>query len=55
MDDGRGFDRAKLHTGGLGLSNLQKRAELIGGQLDIVTAPHQGCRVHFSAKIEEQP
>ena len=52
-DDGRGFDLTQLHTGGMGLSNLQKRAELIGGQLDIVSASGQGCRVHFSAAIKE--
>ncbi len=54
VDDGRGFDPTKLHTGGMGLSNLYKRAELIGGQLDIVSAPGQGCRVQFCAEIKEE-
>ncbi len=45
-DDGQGFDLADLHdTGGLGLISMQERADKIGGQLAIHSAPGEGTRV----------
>ncbi len=47
-DDGQGFDynekiQIKSLEKGAGLHNLQHRAQLLGGQLSIETAPGQGC------------
>jgi signal transduction histidine kinase len=51
-DDGQGFDLAEVQVkGGLGLISMQERAEKIGGQLDIDSAPGEGTRV--SVKVLE--
>jgi signal transduction histidine kinase len=51
-DDGQGFDLAEVQVkGGLGLISMQERAEKIGGQLDIDSAPGEGTRV--SVKVME--
>jgi signal transduction histidine kinase len=51
-DDGQGFDQAEVQVkGGLGLISMQERAEKIGGQLDIDSAPGEGMRV--SVKVLE--
>jgi signal transduction histidine kinase len=51
-DNGQGFDPAETHdTGGLGLISMQERADKIGGQLDIDSAPGEGTRV--SVKVME--
>jgi signal transduction histidine kinase len=45
-DDGRGFDPADSHdAGGLGLISMQERADKIGGQLTIRSAPGEGTTV----------
>ena len=46
-DDGRGFDPvAATGTGtGQGLGNLRERAEGLGGQAEIQSAPGEGTRV----------
>ncbi len=53
-DNGKGFDPAILNrpaagTGGFGLLSLRERLGLIEGQLDVDTAPGQGCRVRITA------
>lgn len=48
-DDGRGFDpfRAKRENtlGGFGLFSIQERLELVGGRLDIISAPGHGAKM----------
>jgi signal transduction histidine kinase len=45
-DDGKGFDAADTHdAGGLGLVSMRERAEKIGGELAIHSAPGEGTRV----------
>ena len=44
-DDGIGFDPACLRPGGMGLQYMNERAALIGGKLEIISAPGQGVRV----------
>lgn len=45
-DSGRGFDVAEARRrGGLGLTSMQERAKLVGGELFIDSAPNQGARV----------
>jgi signal transduction histidine kinase len=41
-DNGRGFDHAETREGGLGLVNLQRRAEKLQGQLLIESPPGGG-------------
>ncbi|MCG2612762.1 PAS domain S-box protein [Terrimonas sp. NA20] len=43
-DDGQGFDTA-LQRKGIGLSNIQSRAELYNGSMEVVSAPGEGCRL----------
>ncbi|MBI5671330.1 MAG: GAF domain-containing sensor histidine kinase [Chloroflexi bacterium] len=51
-DDGKGFDLDSLSNhNGLGLRNLQQRAALHGGRVDIDTAPGAGTRVKISIPV----
>ena len=43
-DDGRGFDTSS-DTGGFGLVGMAERVELLGGELEIVSAPGEGTTV----------
>jgi PAS domain S-box-containing protein len=48
-DDGRGFDLgATRDHKSMGLLGLQDRAQMLGGRLEIDSAPGQGCRVRVS-------
>lgn len=49
-DNGVGFDLLKLEAAktGIGLKNLEQRARLINGHLDIKTAPGEGTEVTIS-------
>jgi PAS domain S-box-containing protein len=49
-DDGRGFDppaaRTRAQAGGsLGLLSMEERVTLLGGRLELQSAPGQGCRI----------
>jgi two-component system, NarL family, sensor histidine kinase UhpB len=41
-DDGKGFN-PKEKSSGIGLTNIQNRAELLNGTLEIISAPGEGC------------
>jgi signal transduction histidine kinase len=43
-DNGKGFDLSQ-NTSGFGLQGMQERASALMGQLEIITAPDQGCRI----------
>lgn len=43
-DDGEGFDTT-LQRKGIGLANIQSRAELYNGTMEVVSAPGKGCRL----------
>ncbi|MGE5073997.1 MAG: sensor histidine kinase [Anaerolineae bacterium] len=48
-DNGRGFDTGSLKSGGsLGLKLIKERAEMLGGRLDVDSAPGKGARIVFS-------
>ncbi len=47
-DNGVGFDTSQKSTGGIGLSNMKSRIEFYSGKLNIVSAPHQGCKIEIS-------
>ncbi len=63
-DDGRGFDPQALRAdysrrGSMGMLNMAERAELLGGEFGIESAPGQGTRVRLqvpipSAALEDQ-
>lgn len=45
-DDGVGFDEAIVQENGtMGITNMHKRAKVLNGRLEIVTAPGKGCDV----------
>jgi PAS domain S-box-containing protein len=45
-DDGVGFELLAIHAKpGLGLTSIQERARLVGGTVDITTAPGQGTEI----------
>jgi two-component system, NarL family, sensor histidine kinase UhpB len=44
-DDGTGFDPAQIGSRRLGLLGMVERAALLGGQLDLDTAPGKGTRI----------
>ncbi|MHB8950297.1 MAG: sensor histidine kinase [Rhodoferax sp.] len=53
QDDGCGFDLAAMRQramlgGSVGVLGMQERASLIGGKLDIESAPGQGSQVQLS-------
>jgi two-component system, NarL family, sensor kinase len=51
IDDGTGFDAAapaRPGPTGFGLSGMRERAELLGGRLDLVTAPGSGTTVRLA-------
>lgn len=51
-DNGRGMDSSpELNTKGMGLSSIRQRAEILGGNLDIDSAPGQGCKIIVTLKI----
>jgi signal transduction histidine kinase len=52
VDDGKGFDPARPYLGGLGLTTMRDRASLLGGTLDILSAPGKSTRVVFGAEIK---
>ncbi len=58
-DDGIGFDLVALSVApddgrGLGLIGIQERIELVGGRLEIDTAPGHGTRVRIQVPITAQ-
>jgi NarL family two-component system sensor histidine kinase LiaS len=44
-DDGAGFDAATVHEGGRGLNNMETRATMLGGRLEIRSYSGGGTRV----------
>ena len=44
-DDGRGFDPSVGRDGGLGLGNLSRRAESMGGEVEITSRPGEGTTI----------
>jgi signal transduction histidine kinase len=54
-DDGRGFSPDQFHTDGntshLGLISMRERAEMIGGTLDVYSAPGEGTTIQVKIPI----
>lgn len=51
-DNGSGFEVSERDTHGLGLRNIQQRARLHGGQVDINSAPGEGTRLVINVPIK---
>lgn len=54
-DNGKGFNRDIIGRGnhhGAGLNNIFSRAQLIGGAINIDTAPGCGTTIHFSMPVQ---
>ncbi len=47
LDDGQGFDRDALQENGIGLENLEKRAEFLGGKAMIDSQVGKGTRLQI--------
>lgn len=52
-DDGVGFDPARLHRGGMGITSMEERARLAGGRLTVQSSPGQGAR--FTVEMPVAP
>jgi signal transduction histidine kinase len=52
VDDGRGFDPAAGHTGHFGLESMRSRADEIGADLLIISAPGRGTVVRVEVPAE---
>lgn len=55
VDDGRGFDYKEMiaKNDGLGLLNLQSRAEVMGGEFDFTTEKGKGTRYLFEIPLNK--
>ncbi len=51
-DDGKGFDAAALNqVQGIGWVNIRSRVNYLGGELDVRSAPGEGCSVHIEMQL----
>lgn len=50
LDNGKGFTKEEVPDGN-GLKNMQSRAESLGAQFKLTTAPHEGVRIDLSFPI----
>lgn len=51
-DNGRGMDADTLQGGGNGMTNMRRRIQAIGGQLQLVSAPNEGVQLIFEGSID---
>jgi PAS domain S-box-containing protein len=47
-DDGKGFDPAEKKARSFGLVGIQERILMLGGEVDIMSAPHKGTSIRVS-------
>lgn len=51
-DNGKGFDQLKNNSRGIGLANMQKRTEMIGGTFRL-TSNSNGTKMHISIPLSQ--
>jgi signal transduction histidine kinase len=51
-DDGKGFDTKAIAGNGIGLSNMKKRAALIGGNFDFESLPGTGTKLDIEIPLQ---
>jgi two-component system NarL family sensor kinase len=54
-DDGRGFDPDSVAAGHFGLIGMRERARLLGGTLEVASAPGSGTRIDLDVPLGAQP
>lgn len=54
-DDGKGFDLEKISKSGIGLSNMKKRTELIGGKFYLESKAGAGTKCSIEILLSKQP
>lgn len=54
IDDGAGF-RPTSPSVGRGLENVTERAQVLGGDVDVDSAPGEGTRVTLTVPVQEEP
>lgn len=54
-DDGIGFTPGEARFTGLGLTSMRERLRLVGGAVDISSAPGKGTRIEASVPLSEAP
>jgi signal transduction histidine kinase len=53
-DDGIGFDTANMASGGgLGLTSMRERAQMLGGTLDVRSSPGRGTHLQVNLPFTE--
>lgn len=52
VDDGRGFERDGTGGHGFGLSGMAERVRILGGSLDVETAPGDGTRIRVAVPVD---
>jgi signal transduction histidine kinase len=54
-DDGKGFDADHIKTNrGVGLKNIASRTQLFNGEVNLATAPGEGCKLQIHIPITNQ-
>jgi signal transduction histidine kinase len=54
-DDGVGFDINSVKAG-IGISNMRRRVKLYNGELEVFTAPGEGCELNIEIPLDvEKP
>jgi len=53
QDDGQGFDTATVTGKGIGLSNMKKRTELIGGTYSLDSLPGKGTQLNIEIPLTQ--
>jgi signal transduction histidine kinase len=53
QDDGIGFDKNAIQSNGIGLSNMKKRVELVGGNFDLQSNTTYGTKIIVSLPIDK--
>jgi signal transduction histidine kinase len=52
-DDGKGFDLTKISGNGIGLNNMKKRAELIGGTFNLESIAGSGTKLDIEIPLQK--
>lgn len=50
-DNGKGFDQERLHTEGIGLTNMRRRAQIIQAQFELTSTPGTGTQMTLTLPI----
>jgi signal transduction histidine kinase len=57
-DNGTGLrqqEKTRGWNGGLGLSNVRRRSAGLGGRMELISKPGEGCRVEIRFPLRSRP